>query len=164
MYLNNIHLKLARNLLGIGVREIGDLIHTSRTTVSKLENNIINLLDMKLGNRRNTILNEFFKKKGIIFSNAYSLRLNPSNFPHSSNSILTCYQIKGARIILNKTQADISKEFKIGISIIRRLENNQPANNTATVYLKRIFEQNGIKFPDKYSITFKSLVDIQTLK
>lgn len=159
MYLNNIHLKLARNLLNIGVREIGELIHTSRTTVSKLENNIIKISDMKLGNRRNAILKEFFNKKGVVFSNSYTLELNPQNFP-PNNSILTCYQIKGARTILKQTQADLSNKTQIGISIIRRLENKQCDNSQFITHLKTTFEQLGINFPDKNTITFKTLVDM----
>lgn len=160
MYLNNIHLRVARSLLDIGVREIGLLIHASRTTVSKLENNIISLSNMKLGDRRNIILNEFFKKNGITFPDLYTLKLHPEKFSRVSNSILTCYQIKAARITLNKTQEILATEAEIGISILRRLENNQSTNNQAIKRLKSIFEKKGIIFPDNFSITFKTLVDI----
>jgi len=164
MYLSNIHLRTARHLLNIGVREIGILISASRTTVSKLENNIISLSDMKLGTRRNIILHEFFKKHGICFPNLYTLKLHPKKFAYLNNTSLTCYQIKSARIILNKTQNELASEAEIGISILRRLENKQSFNNIAINNLKNIFEEYGILFPDKFSIVFKTLVDIQTLK
>ena len=161
MYINHIQLKAARCLLNLGVREIGLFIQTSRTTISKLENNIIKLSEMRLGDRRNKILCEFFKKEGITFPNAYTLNFSPKIFSvlddNFKNTTLTNLQLKASRVILNKTQLELAKEFNINVGFINRYEKKQTNDLLTISTLKNKLEERGIHFPNKFSITFENI-------
>ena len=107
MYLNHIQLKSARCALNLGVRDIGLLIQTSRTTISKLEQNTINISNMRLADRRNLILQEFFKKNKIVFPDSYSIELDCFNGNISTAPLgveaMTRFQLRissqGSRIV-----------------------------------------------------------------
>jgi DNA-binding XRE family transcriptional regulator len=165
MYLNYIQLKVARCVLNLGVRDIGALIQTSRTTVSRLENNIVKLCDMKLADRRNIVLHEFFKKNGVIFPNEHVVTFCPSNNIIQKNNhscILTRFQLRAARIIINKTQAELAKIATIHPSIIIYAENQanedciNPKDSRVIPNLITIFQQYGVNFPSNFSIIFKN--------
>lgn len=166
MYLNHIQLKSARCALNLGVRDIGSLIQTSRTTVSKLENNIINLSNMRLGSRRNVILKEFFKKHKIVFPDSYSIELHPFSkdikFSKLENQTLTRFQFKIARIIMNKTQSEIADQVHVSSSVIKKAESydNQTlltSNNISSIpYLLNILKEAGLEFPSPNLVVFQN--------
>lgn len=166
MYLNDIQLRSARCVLNLGVRDIGLLIQTSRTTISKLENNIIKLGSMRLADRRNTILQEFFKKSGVIFPNEHSITFSPLEASLIENQVLnnslTRFQLRAARTILNKTQIELASLIKVLPSVIMYAENLpnesyiKPKNNAVITNLLNIFTKHGITFPDAFSVIFKN--------
>jgi transcriptional regulator with XRE-family HTH domain len=163
MYLNFLQLKAARHALNLGVRDIGDLIETSRTTISKLENNIIKIENMRLAHRRNIILHEFFKKKGITFPNEKSISFShPNNISQqdSSSHTLTRFQLRVARVILNKTQKELACLANISPYIIEHAElfpNKHfiKTKDDMTIHnLLNLFAKHQIHFPDSFSISF----------
>jgi len=166
MYLNHIQLKSARGALNLGVRDIGLLIQTSRTTVSKLEHNTINILTMRLAKRRNVILKEFFKQNKIVFPNSYSIELIHFNdynrFEPLSIEAITRFQLKVSRIIFNKTQADLAKIVGVSPSLIKKAESysNQfllKADNLKAVFdLLNLFKKEGLEYPSPYLVSFQN--------
>lgn len=164
MYLNFLQLKAARYALNLGVRDIGSLIQTSRTTISKLENNIIKIDDMRLSNRRNIILCEFFKKEGVIFPSEHSIAFSPSNNisqQNLSSGTLTRFQLKVARVILNKTQIELATLADISPYIVEHAElfpNNhfiKTKDDTVIHSLLNLFTKYQIHFPNSFSVVFK---------
>ena len=166
MFLNHIQLKSARCALNLGVRDIGLLIQTSRTTISKLENNTINISNMRLADRRNLILQEFFKKNQIVFPSSYSVELSCINGNSSTatlnGEVITRFQLKISRIILKKTQAELAKLVCVAPSVIKKAEsyNNQfllKANNLNIVSdILNLLKKEGLEFPSLYSVLFKN--------
>lgn len=166
MYISYLQLKVARYVLNLGVRDIGSLIQTSRTTISKLENNIIKIGEMRLSDRRNTVLVEFFKKNGVIFPDYNCITFCPFNNivqrPNSNHS-MTRFQLRAARTILNKTQDELADLLNINSSIISYAENlpNEayinPKNVLLISSLISLFHQYKIYFPTDLSITYKSV-------
>ena len=169
MYLNHIQLKAARCVLNLRVRDIGLLIEVSRTTISKLENNIIKISEMRLSDRRNTILQEFFKKHCISFPNDHSIIFSSPDHiiskQVSNKNNFTRFQLRAARTALNKTQLELANAINVSPSIIKQAEkhNNQDIlkfkDNTTIAHLLNIFMQEGIEFSGIFSIDFKKLVD-----
>lgn len=166
MYLNYRQLKAARYVLNLGVADIGSLIETSRTTISKLENNVITLSEMRLSDRRNTILQEFFKKNSIVFYNNHSISLSTPhniNFPEECNDNLTRFQLRAARTILNKTQAELAKIVKISPAVIKTAESYSNSTflnpkDTSTIFrLIDTFLKEGLTFPNTLSVDFKKI-------
>ena len=168
MYLNFLQLKIARQALNLGVREIGSLIQTSRTTISKLENNIIKVRDMRLAKKRNAILHEYFRQNNIIFPNEYSVEFSSSYTiaqPPAPIKKLTRFQLKSSRVILQKSQKELAELTKTKLfSIIQaeKLSNESFVKSEKfrdISSLINMFYKNGIKYPNYFSISFKKIVD-----
>jgi DNA-binding XRE family transcriptional regulator len=164
MYLNFLQLKAARNALNLGVRDVGNLIQTSRTTISKLENNVIKIDNMRLSDRRNIILCEFFKKEGITFPNEYSIAFSSTHniYQNHSKETLTRFQLRVARVVLNKTQIELAALAGISPYIIEHAElfpNNHfiKTKDDMTIHsLLKLFTKHQIHFPDSFSVVFKN--------
>lgn len=166
MYLNHIQLKSARCALNLGVRDIGLLIQTSRTTISKLEQNTINISNMRLADRRNLILQEFFKKNKIVFPDSYSIELDCFNGNISTAPLgveaMTRFQLRISRIIFNKTQAELAKLVCVAPSVIKKAESysNQfllKADNLSVVGdLLNLLKKEGLEFPSPYLVLFRN--------
>lgn len=167
-YINYIQLKVARRVLNLGVRDIGSLIELSRTTVSNLENNIINLKDIRLAERRNAILKEFFKVNNIIFPNNHTISFISHSIINSlsQNGVINRFQFKASRIILNETHADFAKSIGLSTSAVTTLEKG---NNEKIIKFRSSLSQSNlinklkthsIKLPDNFSVSFcKNLLD-----
>jgi DNA-binding XRE family transcriptional regulator len=165
MYLNYLQLKAARHALNLGVRDIGNLIQTSRTTISKLENNIIRIDDMRLSDRRNIILCEYFKKEGILFPSEHSIVFSPLNNisqENLSSPSLTRFQLRVGRVILNKTQIGLATLADVSPYIIEYAElfpNEHFIKTTDDMVihnLLNLFMQYQIHFPNASSVVFKT--------
>jgi len=168
-FINYIQLKSARCVLNLGVRDIGELIGTSRTTISKIENNLLSPSQLRLAERRNNILETFFKKNSIFFPNYYTISThnNSDNTQTVSQqkNVLTRFQLRVARTIINNTILEFSTSIgeKRGIiEYAESLTNNtyiSPKNNQIINKIKLAFKQHGIEFPDNFTVTFKKIVD-----
>lgn len=167
LYLNHIQLKAARCVLNLGVREIGLLIQTSRTTISKLERNRISISNMRLANKRNIILQEFFNKNYVSFPNNHSIALscinNIDNYRSATQTIAsTRFQLRASRIIINKTQADLASMVQVAPSVIKKVEsyrNNdllQAEGDSVVCNLLNLFRTKGLEFPTPYLVSFKN--------
>ena len=166
MYLNHRQLKAARCVLNLRVLDIGKLIETSRTTISKLENNIITLSEMRLSDRRNTILIEFFKQNSIGFCSNYSINfINDTHSQTEDTDGITRFQLRAARSILNKTQSELAEIMQVPPSTIKTAEsyNNDtffsPKDYPIVPCLIDTFLKEGLFFPNSFSVDFKKLVD-----
>ncbi|MDC0864802.1 hypothetical protein OAP56_02515 [Rickettsiaceae bacterium] len=167
MYLSHTQLKAARSALNLGVRDIGLLIQASRTTVSKLEHNKINISDMRLAERRNIILLEFFKKNKITFPSHCSIEFSCPNNDESAGSLskdfITRFQLRVSRVILKKTQDDLAKVLSTSPSLIKKSESesNQffftQSNLKITAGLLSLFKKEGLEFPAPFLVSFSKL-------
>ena len=157
-----IQLRVARQILNLGVRDIANVLRVSKAIISKAE----------LGKTRDFFhkyspaLLEFFKSHSIIFPNEYCIRycineafkqeLQPSNS-------LTRFQLRAARCIMNLKQYELSKLINIDTGIISRAEQLQntdyikPQDKLVTLKLHELFLKHNITFPDPVSIVYKKV-------
>jgi DNA-binding XRE family transcriptional regulator len=160
----NIHylqFRAARNALNLGVREVAQLLKVSKATVNKAD----------LGKTRDFFfkhspaLISFFEKKNIFFPNEYSIRYGYPENRIESAFLVTRFQLKCARSILNISQLELANLIKVNKNVISRAElipNSDFINflNVDTnLNLKNLFSKHQIEFPDPFSIFFKKYID-----
>ena len=164
--ITHIQLRAARQALNVGIKDIATLLKVSKATISKAE----------LGKTRdflfkhNAPLISFFEKNNITFPNEYSIRFIPPNSytklsPHSTQEIMTRFQLKTARCTLYLSQQQLASITKIHKSVISRAELSdntkliKPHNTEVICQLKNVFLSRNIEFPDLFSIFFKKYID-----
>lgn len=162
-----IQLRTARQLLNIGVREIAAILKVSKSTVCKAEAN--NTRDFY--HKYNAALLDYFKKNHIIFPTEFSIRYDSRDNLHKNiqtsetEIILTRFQLKTARCILNITQLELANLTGISKSQISRAEilHNSDivkfSNMHNAVILKNFFIKQNIEFIDPLYVVFKKYVD-----
>ncbi len=164
-YITCTQLRAARNILGLGVRDIGLLLKVSKDTVNKAE----------LGKTRDFFhknsagLVDFFERNNIIFPTEYSIRYRLSKTDiqiiHSDKNGLSRFQLKTARLVLSINQSDLAKEVSVAKRVITRLEQlpNEalinPRDHGVVLRLKNFFELHNIEFPDPFYVFFKKYID-----
>ena len=155
-------LRVARSVLGLGVRDIGAYINLSRSTISKIERKEITTnLDIK--EEQNTILVKIFNDKGVFFSDENTIAYKKES--KSCNDYLTRFQLRGGRVILGLSQRELSENTGIEKNVLNYLEN---LPNTSHIYktdkiqsdvnskLKDFFYKNNISFPTENTIKINS--------
>lgn len=155
MILNAFQLKAARSALNIGVREIGNIINVSRTTISVWENQR-NFVSIKTSQGNNTLIS-FFKENGIIFPSEKSIALDINTSDKSD--LLSRFQIRVARVAMHLTQHELATLLEIPLLLLNYLEkqhNNVYISSTPKTIdefvLRSFFEKHGILFPKDFCV------------
>lgn len=163
--LTSFQLRASRSVLGLGVREVGNAIDVSRTTISVWERQPA-LQKITSKKKDTTPLDLFFKKYGIIFPDEFTISL-VTNLPKNLNH-LTRFQLRAARSALGLTQEELSSFTNISIQIITYLEskkNDTYINSTPKKFdeslIKNFFEQQYIRFLDDFTISLIKNPSIQ---
>ena len=157
-----IQLRVARQILNLGVRDIANVLRVSKAIISKAE----------LGKTRDFLhkyspaLLEFFKSHNVIFPNEccvrYCINETFEKDVQPSNS-LTRFQLKAARCIMNLKQYELSKLINIDTGIISRAEQLKntdyikPQDKSIILKLHELFLNHNINFPDPVSIVYKKV-------
>ena len=169
-FITYIQLRAARHTLNLGVRDVAKILKVSKATISKTE----------LGKTRDFLykhsaaLIEFFEHNNIIFPNEHSIRYidarNTAKKIDQGENMLTRFQLKAARHILNINQNELANLVKIDKGIITRAEqlSNEeyirPQDQSVILKFKTLFQQYNIEFSDHLSIFFKKYVDNKSNK
>ena len=164
-YITCTQLKAARNILNLGVRDIGLLLKVSKDTINKAE----------LGKTRDFFhknsagLIDFFERYNITFPTEYSIRYQPpktdTQISLQNKNVLSRFQLKTARLVLSINQSDLAKAVSVAKRVITRLEKLpndvliNPRDQDVVLKLKIFFEQHNIEFPDPFYVFFKKYVD-----
>lgn len=164
-YITCTQLRAARNILNLGVRDIGLLLKVSKDTINKAE----------LGKTRDFFhknsagLIDYFERHNIIFPTEYSIRYQLSKTDiqiiHPDKNELSRFQLKTARLVLSINQSDLAKEVSVAKRVITRLEQlpNEalinPRDHGVVLRLKNFFELHNIEFPDPFYVFFKKYID-----
>ncbi|MDE8612090.1 hypothetical protein PQ676_07810 [Rickettsia felis] len=162
MYITALQLKVARNILDLGVRDIAVLLHVSKTTISKVE--LSKTRDFLL--KHNAALVHFFSCNNISFPNPFSIQYKSQNIINTNTEgIITRFQLKGARCILNISQADLAKALNINRSVIIEAEKHQNEQRLTLfgqqkeLEIIQFFNDNNIVLYDHLSLFFRKRVD-----
>ena len=155
-------LRVARSVLGLGVRDIGVYIDLSRSTISKIERKEI-ITDLDIKEEQNTILVKIFNDKGVYFPNENSISYEKKS--KNCNNYLTRFQLRGGRAILGLSQRELSENTRIEKNVLNYLENlpntshiykAEEAHNDVNSKLKDFFYKHNIYFPTKNTIKINS--------
>ncbi len=162
-------LRAARSVTGIGVKEIALYLGVSGTIVSRWDNmSPLKTIKSKVTNPKALIF--FFTQHKILFLTENSISLDIDNLNTTDLDIdnlntteyLSRFQLRASRAILGLSQRELAEATKTSQGIINYLEsldNTYFINNTSkdidTTIYKLYFEENGIIFPDNYSVTLK---------
>jgi len=155
--LTSFQLRAGRSVLGLGVREVGDAIDVSRTTISVWERQPA--LQKIISKKKDiTPLELFFKKYGIIFPNEFTISLAIGLSKNSNH--LTRFQLRAARSALSLTLKELSSLTNIPMQIISYLESksnytyiNSTPKEFDELLIRDFFEQNYIRFVDDFTIS-----------
>ncbi len=168
--INNIQLRAARHAVGLGVREIAELLGVASSTASNQENEVYGKKACdEFMNLHSAKLIDYFKNKhDIVFPNESSIELNVSkevlnNLPKEGGE-LTRFQLRCARCVLNISQAELSKNTGISLFLLKRKESKKniellyryKPEEKAEVDLKQWFENHGLVFIEKFTINFEN--------
>ena len=152
--LTSFQLRAARSVLGLGVREVGEVINVSRTTISTWERqSVFHIISAK--KKDVAPLDLFFNEKGIIFPDKNTLCLM-TNLPKNLNH-LTRFQLRASRAALGLTLNELASFVNIPMQVIAYLESkkNDTYINTAPKefnedLIRNFFEQQSIQFIDDF--------------
>lgn len=161
--LTAFQLRVARDVLGLGLRELAEYLNVSRTTVFKWEHQQNLSLVHTVAKVENAVLiKPFFEERGIMFTNENTISLKTSIFPTPTTGALTRFQLRAARTATRLTQDELSVHLltqRIVINYLERQNNSTYINTTSReideILIKNIFEKYGIIFPDDFSISLK---------
>ena len=166
--INNIQLTVARSVLNLRVRDLGILLHVSKTVITKHENNQISFKKFLTKKNRREVLTNFFLEKNISFPNNHSIQLISSlelpEFNDHHSDLLTRFQLKAARIITQQTQESLARSLGITRWVITSAEqlNNQEFLNSNDAALSKDLkfqlEERGVSFIDPFCISFKKTI------
>lgn len=163
MNILTFQLRAARSILNLGVRDIGSIIDTSRSTISIWENKE-NLEPIKTSQNNITKLTDFFLENRIFFPDHNSICFNSG--VQENSGFLTRFHLRGTRSILNVTQHELSLLTKIPLSLLnylecqsntKYLEDTPKREEIAKHDLRAFFKSNGISFPNDFSIFFNPI-------
>jgi len=156
------HLRVARSVLGLGVRDIGAYINISRSAVSKIERKDVTSI-LRVEEDQNTILIKIFNDKGVFFPDKNSVQYGADL--KSYNTHLTRFQLRGGRAVLGLSQREMSENLNIEKNVLNYLENlpnasmlynTEKAQGDFNTTLKKFFDKNNISFPTENSIKINS--------
>lgn len=158
-----IQLRVARQILNIGVRELANILRVSKATANNAE----------LGKTRyflhkhSPALIEIFKSHNLVFPNEYCIRYcvkqKEKKTQHFNN--LTRFQLKAARCFMKMKQYKLAEIIHVNKNIISRAEQLQntdfinPIDKSIIHKLYTLFYKNNINFPDSLSIYCKKNID-----
>ena len=150
--LKTFQLRAARSISGIGVREVGEYLGVSRTTVSTWEQQLP-LDDIKSHHINTYELIAFFEEQSIFFNTSTSISLNTKDIINEKTTHLTRFQLRAARAGLAFTQDQLAAYVNMPKQVIGYLEskeNNIYLNETPKlvndILIKEFFEKLGLKF------------------
>ncbi len=144
--ITTFQLKGARYALDITTKELGEYIQFSSTTISTLERKGLSEF-VDIDRKKINLLVRFFNDKGIHFPDQYSILNN--KIQDIEKDVLTRFQIRSSRKILNITQKLLAEKISIEVNILNALER---LNNTSIIAKKNLQETN--KFID-----YNNLID-----
>lgn len=150
--LKTFQLRAARAISGIGVREVGEYLGVSRTTVSTWEQQLP-LDDIRSQPANTSTLIAFFETKNIFFNTNTSISLNTKNILNEHAAHLTRFQLRAARTGLGLTQDQLAAYINMPKQVIGYLEtkeNNIYLHETPKLVddllIKDFFEKLGLIF------------------
>ena len=155
-------LRVARSVLGLGVRDIGAYINLSRSTISKIERKGITT-NLIINTEQNTTLVKIFNDKRVFFPNESTISYEKES--KSCKEYLTRFQLRGGRAILALSQRELSENTGIEKNILNYLENlpntsfislAETVQTDVNSKLKNYFHKNNIFFPTGNSIKINS--------
>ena len=164
--LTAFQLRVARDILGLGLREFGQYLNVSRTTVFKWEHQpnlswIHNVTKVK----NVMLVKPFFEENGIVFPNEHTISLKSDIVPTPSTGALTRFQLRGARTAAHLTQEKLSEYLMIPRIVLNYLERqknltylNTTPKKVDELLIKNIFEGYGIDFPNDFSISLRQKI------
>ena len=163
--LTSFQLRASRSVLGLGVREVGEVIDVSRTTISTWKRQpAFQVISAK--KKDVTPLSSFFNKNGIIFPDKNTLSL-ATDLPKNLNH-LTRFQLRASRAALGLTLNDLASFVNIPMQVIAYLEskkNDTYINATPKEFnedlIRIFFEQQSIQFLDDFSISLLKIPNIK---
>lgn len=157
--LTTLQLRVSRSILDLGIRDIGSLLNTSRTTVYIWENKP-NLSYINIKPDDLNCLKYFFEKKNIFFPDERTINLYQKTLIPINKNTLTRFQLKAARIALRLSQSELANYIGVLQQVIARaeiLDNKEFVrikNKEAIAKLLKFFQSNGVYFPNNLSIQF----------
>lgn len=156
--IKSFQLRVARSVLGIGVREIGHHLGLSGAAISIWEHKG-NFENLKTSMNNILLLNEFFKSHDITFPDDNSVTLHREiKKTNNEKGILTRFQLRASRTALNITQVELANLIGITRQVISRaehLQNDQyirPLEKGASLKIKNWFENNKISYEGYHTI------------
>ena len=163
--ITSFQLRASRSVLGFGVREVGEVINVSRTTISTWERqSAFQIISAK--KKDVAPLSLFFNKNGIIFPDKQTLSL-VTDLPKHLNR-LTRFQIRASRAVLGLTLNELASFINIPMQIIAYLEskkNDTYINSTPKEFdeaiIRDFFEQQSIRFLNDFSISLLKNTNIK---
>ena len=157
--LTTLQLRVSRSILDLGIRDIGSLLNTSRTTVYIWENKP-NLSYINIKPDDLNCLKYFFEQKNIFFPDERTINLYQNTLIPINKNTLTRFQLKAARIALRLSQSELANYIGVLQQVIARaeiLDNKEFVrikNKEAIAKLLKFFQSNGVYFPNNLSIQF----------
>jgi DNA-binding XRE family transcriptional regulator len=157
--LTTLQLRVSRSILDLGIRDIGSLLNTSRTTVYIWENKP-NLSYINIKPDDLNCLKYFFEQKNIFFPDERTINLYQKTLIPINKNTLTRFQLKAARIALRLSQSELANYIGVLQQVIARaeiLDNKEFVrikNKEAIAKLLKFFQSNGVYFPNNLSIQF----------
>lgn len=150
-------LKSARSVIGVEVRELALYLGVSRTIVSRWENQKpLESIKTKKASPESLVF--FFRQHNIVFPDDNTVCFD-SKEDKECSTLLTRFQFRAARSILNLTQEDLANATNSSRKIVNYLET---FDNEALLLTKnkeidisafrKFFEHKGIKFPYSLSV------------
>ena len=155
--LTAFQLRVSRSILDLGIRDIGNLLNTSRTTVYIWENKP-NLSYINTKTDSPNCLKTFFEQKNIFFPDERTINLYQKTLIPINKNTLTRFQLKAARIALRLYQSELANYIGVLQQVIARaeiLDNKEFVrikNKEAIAKLLKFFQSNGVYFPNNLSI------------
>lgn len=161
--LTAFQLRVARDILGLGLREFGQYLNVSRTTVFKWEHQPnLNLIHTVTKVKNVILIKPFFEEHGIVFPNENTISLKSDIVPIPNTGALTRFQLRAARTAAHLTQEKLSEDLMIPRIVLNYLERqknltylNTTPKKVDELLIKNIFEKHGIVFPNDFSISLK---------
>jgi len=119
--LTTFQLRVSRSILDLGIRDIGSLLNTSRTTVYIWENKP-NLSYINIKPDDLNCLKYFFEQKNIFFPDERTINLYQNTLIPINKNTLTRFQLKAARIALRLSQSELANYIGVLQQVIARAE------------------------------------------
>ena len=163
--ITSFQLRAGRSVLGLGVREVGEAIGVSRTSISTWERQpALHILSAK--KKDISPLSVFFQKRGILFPDKNTILLD-TNLPKNLNH-LTRFQIRASRATLGLTLNELADLLHLPMQTIAYLEskaNESYIHCTPKEFnekkIKKFFEEHFIIYPNDFCLSLLKNPDIK---